>query len=93
MEQHPNDPGRQGGTAAEEQAVGTFESVLKLAREAGRHSEWVDQARTALGRLRPDQYPAGKLTLPGSVDLVAPAKLAPVTAADVPAAPASGGAP
>jgi hypothetical protein len=77
----------------EEQAVGTFESVLKLAREAGRHSEWVDQARTALGRLRPDQYPAGKLTLPGSVDLVAPAKLAPVTAAEVPAAPASGGAP
>lgn len=63
----------------EDLAVTSLEQVLQLAKDQARHSKWVDDAYVALNRLRPDKYPAGKRTLPGSVEVSSPPELVPMS--------------
>jgi hypothetical protein len=77
----------------EDAAVSTYESVIALGKDSGRHSVWIDRTYEALNRLRPEKYPAARRTLDGSVDVRVPPMLVPISASPSPAVPPAGGAP
>ncbi len=58
-------------------AVESFEQVLKVAQDAGRHGEWVDRAQDNLNSINPSEYPAVKLERIGETDLNGDWKLEP----------------
>ncbi|HMV65948.1 MAG TPA: tetratricopeptide repeat protein [Myxococcota bacterium] len=62
----------------EEQAVATLDGVVKLGRDQGRYSVWIDRAYELLNQIKPEVYPAAKRTLPGGDDVVGSPTLAPM---------------
>jgi TolA-binding protein len=76
----------------EEQAVGTLEQVVRLGKDQGRHSVWIDRSYELLNRIKPENFPAAKRTLPGSDEIVSVPQLVPVVPSASPT-PAPGGAP
>lgn len=68
----------------EDAAEQVFNAVLNLAAEQKRHSEWVDEARSALNDIDPTTYPDVKTPIEGSVDAVEPPALSPLPPLEAP---------